>query len=751
MQYMGGKTRQAKHIVEQLLRHKGGCTQYLEPFMGGGAIFSRMAPHFPDSAVGADAHPDLMMMWQALQDGWEPPAEVSRDEWYRIKDGEPSALRGFVGFGCSFGGRWFEGYASNARGCDFAEVARRGALKKAATMGSATLLRAPYNAFAPSAGTLVYCDPPYASTKPYSGTEPFDSGAFWSTMRKWADAGAVVLVSEYSAPEWAEQVWSRDATVSLKSDSNTAAAVERLYLVPPTPVSDPAPTVEAPDAEESSMSKSEGPVTAGMADTDRGAYEGEKGPWFGAMYDGECAAGDCAIFEGDRIRADGRGGYECETCGEDAAGEEEITVNPRTDWQQQASAAARRHTETTAEEFMDPVPAQAVTPMDVDAADFMDPDTGDTDPALNVSGQPKARYEWRGEQNLGYLVKLPETGDFRRYKNGNPKGLTRATTFNKAASDRTALSAWGKRNVVVGATLRRDILLRAHGVDKEDPDGKRTLDGIVADLEAAAGAKTGADVGTFVHELTEWIDGGVKTPEDAPEEFRAQLRLYVETLERYGLEPVPGLIERTTYIAEFGGVVGSFDRIFYDRPNDRYVIGDVKTAKSMEHARDETFCQMWTYAHGVNTHGVYDWNTDTWQPPRSYGDSLERGPWEVPEVSEVVGVIIHMPVAGDDAGRVTLEVADLVKGAAYAELCHDVRSNKKPKRVLWPEPAPVAEAPRFKRGSWQSLFRSVTSREQANVLYKQAKHEGLSTEVLGDLVVIGTEALARLASEQQDR
>src|SRR5690349_3392797 len=105
---MGGKTRQGKHIEEQLLKYKGDCTGYIEPFMGGGAIFARMAPHFPGAALGSDIHPDLMMMWEALQGGWKPPTEVTREEWYGIKDEEPSALRGFVGFGCSFGGRWFE-------------------------------------------------------------------------------------------------------------------------------------------------------------------------------------------------------------------------------------------------------------------------------------------------------------------------------------------------------------------------------------------------------------------------------------------------------------------------------------------------------------------------------------------------------------------------------------------------------------------------------------------------------------------
>lgn len=43
----------------------------------------------------------------------------------------------------------------------------------------------------------------------------------------------------------------------------------------------------------------------------------QMGPWFEARYDSDCDSCGCRIFEGDRIRADGYGGYVCEECGED--------------------------------------------------------------------------------------------------------------------------------------------------------------------------------------------------------------------------------------------------------------------------------------------------------------------------------------------------------------------------------------------------------------------------------------------------
>lgn len=41
------------------------------------------------------------------------------------------------------------------------------------------------------------------------------------------------------------------------------------------------------------------------------------GPWFPARFDSECDTCGDDILEDDRIRADGEGGYACETCGEE--------------------------------------------------------------------------------------------------------------------------------------------------------------------------------------------------------------------------------------------------------------------------------------------------------------------------------------------------------------------------------------------------------------------------------------------------
>lgn len=421
-------------------------------------------------------------------------------------------------------------------------------------------------------------------------------------------------------------------------------------------------------------------------------------------------------------------------------------------WQRQARDAAARHMETSENDtpyvaalkkelsvpdaFTGPAePADSLPTPD----EFMDP--AEPEVKLNVSGQPPARRDYLKR----YLVVDPDLGDFRRTKKERkPFGVTRATTFNKHAQNTTHLNLWGKANVARGASLRPDILRRAHGLTWEDH--RDELLRIVSELETAAGAKVAADEGTFLHEFCDQVDAGLKTWRDAPPAYQQDIKRYVEALDAAGLEPVPGLIERTTFIREYGGVCGTFDRIFYHRPSGQYIVGDLKTGKTMKYAMDETECQIWTYAHGVNQTGIYDWHTDTWGP---VGDPMTRGPHPdgVPiTVSETVGVIVHMPVQGPEAGEVYLRFANLERGRAYAELNNAVKSYEKSKVLPFEMPgadAQVVEEPAPAPGrDWHAEFKAVTSRDQANALYRELKASGANEEYMALALLFGKQALA---------
>jgi DNA adenine methylase len=235
MRYLGGKARQAAHLSKIIASIE--CARYVEPFLGGASIAERVVPSMRDSRL-SDAHPDLMLMWQALVDGWVPPGDVSREEYTELRRSEPSALRGLVGFGASFGGKWFGGYGvdkADAKhpGGPLYRAGRAGALRKAAALrdAGAVLACRSYADLDPGPGDLVYCDPPYAGTTAYDGLPEFDHAAFWGRVREWALSGASILVSEYRAPWWARTVWSRPSVKSLRRDQNDGAGTEHLFAV----------------------------------------------------------------------------------------------------------------------------------------------------------------------------------------------------------------------------------------------------------------------------------------------------------------------------------------------------------------------------------------------------------------------------------------------------------------------------------------------------------------------------------------
>lgn len=235
MQYMGGKARIAKKLTEVMLSMTTERTFYLEPFMGGAYVLAQMAPHF-SAPAGGDVMPGLAAYWSAIQQGWTPPESMTLNEYQALKDAPMSPLKIFAGFGCSFGGKWFGGYGRQnidpkhptghvSHGSRKTSLAKRSALERV------FLVECSYERWSPRAGTVVYCDPPYANTTTYNGTSDFDSSQFWVTMRQWASDGAIVFVSEYAAPDPWRCVWETATPASLKATDNTSTVTEKLFTL----------------------------------------------------------------------------------------------------------------------------------------------------------------------------------------------------------------------------------------------------------------------------------------------------------------------------------------------------------------------------------------------------------------------------------------------------------------------------------------------------------------------------------------
>jgi DNA adenine methylase len=229
--YLGGKARIARHLSGVILATVPTRESYWEPFVGGANMFQVMAPRFAH-AVGSDIHPDLIEMWQAVARGWLPPSEVSEAEYRAFKSAVHfSPERAFAGFACSYGGKWFGGYARvgekpGKRCGSFASSGHRVIAKMAPNIKHAEFYCADFRELIPRAGSVIYCDPPYADTTKY-GVGDFHQGELVDAAWRWSESGCHVFVSEYKFPA-GELVWERETD---RSVGGHARAVERLYYL----------------------------------------------------------------------------------------------------------------------------------------------------------------------------------------------------------------------------------------------------------------------------------------------------------------------------------------------------------------------------------------------------------------------------------------------------------------------------------------------------------------------------------------
>jgi DNA adenine methylase len=235
MHYPGGKTKLSKEIEAVVLKYKTPKhTTYIEPFMGGGGSFCPIVHNFA-KARSCDVNEDLVMMWNALMEGWDPPEVVPEKLYRELRHAkESSALRAFAGIGSAFSGVWFGGYREGK-----AAQARRALLvdrENLAKCPDVKVLKADYrtlNKVGPH--VLIYADPPYAQAAfMYKrGARHFNSSEFWAQAFMWRDQGAEVLVSEYVAPESdrIEVVWERTVRKTLNlyqvQDKDGAASGHR--------------------------------------------------------------------------------------------------------------------------------------------------------------------------------------------------------------------------------------------------------------------------------------------------------------------------------------------------------------------------------------------------------------------------------------------------------------------------------------------------------------------------------------------
>ena len=131
MRYFGGKQRISKQLSQYLNSQLKDNQPFVDLFCGSCNVISKIDDN--RLRIANDKHKYLIAMWKALQDGWLPPDKISREEYVFIRDNKDDSpyLAGFVGFACSFAGRWFEGYAYNSKGYNYCLSSSRKIIRNA--------------------------------------------------------------------------------------------------------------------------------------------------------------------------------------------------------------------------------------------------------------------------------------------------------------------------------------------------------------------------------------------------------------------------------------------------------------------------------------------------------------------------------------------------------------------------------------------------------------------------------------------
>lgn len=229
IRYVGGKSRHAKQIGELIKEQMEGCSLYVEPFFGGGSL-AKETVNLGIPRVCADIDINLITLYHAIQNGWLPPDHITEQEYKDAKaDPYVSPLRSYIGFACSYGGKWFGGLARDRTGRrDLTNESYRRVRDNAKFLKDMQLQHKSYFEFTLGLGDLVYCDPPYVGTLGYG--DIFNHGIFWAAMRNWSKAGAKVLVSEYTAPEDFICIWSKETSVMIHNQVTDNHKTEKVFM-----------------------------------------------------------------------------------------------------------------------------------------------------------------------------------------------------------------------------------------------------------------------------------------------------------------------------------------------------------------------------------------------------------------------------------------------------------------------------------------------------------------------------------------
>lgn len=315
--------------------------------------------------------------------------------------------------------------------------------------------------------------------------------------------------------------------------------------------------------------------------------------------------------------------------------------------------------------------------------DFPKPDTDD----------PVALYAWEMER----------AWESDRDQWGRPKvqypdstrsgGYKRASNFGAPLESDFLLVAWKLRQVLRGAArskaLQLEVTRAEHRLSDPNPEivgaAKKELNDLVQKAMEIVGSSDAAAIGTALHDILEHEDLG-RDPGHVPEEFQPDVAAYKIASECFRTVSSERIVVEDKY-----KIGGKYDRCLEVlRPLETYtgfviepgeiIMGDVKTAQSMDFAGCKFGEQCWAYANGIPydpiTRERYGWG------PYPAELHARYGPGHAPPRTDWA-VILHVPSGQGRARLYWVDLEHYGKAVAQTHRVYEWR-NKLGKRGIRP-------------------------------------------------------------------
>jgi DNA adenine methylase len=230
MKYMGSKARIAKHILPVILKNRKEGQCYVEPFVGGANMIDKV----DGWRIGADVNPYLIKALLLIRDNPEliprNNSEYTKEMYLSARNSDLSnPVDCFAMFNYSFGATFKGSWAKNSRGSDYVKECVRNVLMQSSRLAGCKLLNISYDKLGVPNESIIYCDPPYASTFKYKGTDNFNHSIFWQWCREKCKEGHQVFISEYNAPDDFVCVWQKEVNSNANAKA-TSRVIEKLFV-----------------------------------------------------------------------------------------------------------------------------------------------------------------------------------------------------------------------------------------------------------------------------------------------------------------------------------------------------------------------------------------------------------------------------------------------------------------------------------------------------------------------------------------